>query len=335
MIRSAAAMAGAVLVDRVLIRKYAEQSVLLWLACGLVLLAFSWIRVWVVSLLDMGQFQTILEQFREYERFAPVSFDQLFTYTGRVGMTFDEPVVILCIVIWCVARGSDVVSGELGRGTLEMVLAQPISRSQLMLSHAVVSSIGLAGLTLLVWLGIWLGVMLTTVQETVPPPTLTIPLLGFSVPLTTGPPETVTVPMSARVDPAIFASSVWNLFTFGFFLLGLSSLMSSWDRYRWRTVGLVVGIYVLQLVMFGLSKAATQLEWMRPLTFFSCYRPQQLIAAAMAAEDGAAGAAQLQPDGPLQWIGPVAYPLILLMLGLLCYAVAIRIFARRDLPAPL
>ena len=79
---------------RVLIRKYVGQSAVLFLACGLALFAFAWVRVWVVSLLDMGQFQTILEQFREFEKFAPIDFDALFTYPGRVGMTYDEPIVI-------------------------------------------------------------------------------------------------------------------------------------------------------------------------------------------------------------------------------------------------
>ena len=103
---------------RILIRKYIGQSSVLFFACGAALFAFAWVRVWVVSLLDMAQFQTILEQFREFEKFAPIDFDALFTYPGRVGMTFDEPIVIFCTVIWCFARGSDVVSGELGRGTL-------------------------------------------------------------------------------------------------------------------------------------------------------------------------------------------------------------------------
>ena len=86
--------------NRILIRKYVDQSLLLFLSCGAALFAFAWVRVWVVSLLDMSQFQTILEQFREFEKFAPIEFDALFTYAGRVGMTYDEPIVILCTVIW-------------------------------------------------------------------------------------------------------------------------------------------------------------------------------------------------------------------------------------------
>ena len=116
------------MIHRILIRKYIGQSMLLFLSCGAALFAFAWIRVWVVSLLDMGQFKTILDQFREFEKFAPIEFDALFTYPGRVGMTFDEPIVILCTGSWGFARGSDGVSGEIGRGTLEMLLSQPISR---------------------------------------------------------------------------------------------------------------------------------------------------------------------------------------------------------------
>ena len=119
------------LINHVLVRKYISQSMLLFASCGAALFAFAWVRVWVVSLLDMGQFKTILEQFREFEKFSPIEFDAMFTYPGRVGMTFDEPIVILCTVIWCFARGSDVVSGEIGRGTLEMLLSQPISRRSL------------------------------------------------------------------------------------------------------------------------------------------------------------------------------------------------------------
>ncbi|MGB1925993.1 MAG: hypothetical protein ACPHL6_05645 [Rubripirellula sp.] len=51
---------------RILIRKYLGQSSLLFISLGAALFAFAWVRVWVVSLLDMGQFQAILEQFREF-----------------------------------------------------------------------------------------------------------------------------------------------------------------------------------------------------------------------------------------------------------------------------
>lgn len=321
------------MIDRVMTRKYAGQSSLLFGSLAIALFAFAWVRVWVVKLLDMGQFQTILEQFREFEKFAPVEFDALFTYTGRVGMTFDEPIVILCTVIWSISRGSDVVSGELNRGTLEMLLAQPISRTRLLMSHAAVSVVGLALLTFVLWAGVAVGVYATTVEETVPPPSFRVPFLQIEIPIGGGEPTVERVPMRERVDIRAFAPSVFHLFAFGFFLLGLSTLFSAFDRYRWRTIGGVVTVYVLQLVMYGLGKAAESLNWLQSLTFFTCYKPQKMTS--LVTDQGLAAAWSLTERLPEATLPPLVYPLILIALGIAAYAIAAWHFARRDLPAPL
>lgn len=319
--------------DRVLVGNYVKQSALLFAPLAVALFAFAWVRVWVVSLLDMGQFQTILEQFREFEKLSPISFDALFTYQGRVGMTFDEPIVILCTVIWCVSRGSDVVSGELGRGTMEMLLSQPISRLRLLGSHAVVAVIGLALLCVMVWAGIAVGVHATNVDETIPSPSVQVPFFGWEIPLQVGPPEKETFALSERVDVKAFAAATFSLFAFGFFLLGLASMLSSLDRYRWRTVGLVMAVYVVQLVMYGLGKAAASLEWLKGLSFFNCYRPQKLTA--LVSDEGFAapwGITNAMSDSMLP---PLAYPIILVAFGVAFYIIAAIAFTRRDLPAPL
>ncbi|MCC9602918.1 ABC transporter permease subunit [Stieleria sp. JC731] len=318
--------------DSTLVRSYIKQAALLFLSLAFAMFAFAWVRVWVVSLLDMGQFQTILEQFRDFEKFAPISFDSLFTYQGRVGMTFDEPVIIICVVIWCISRGSDVVSGELGRGTMEMLLAQPIRRTTLLWSHAMVAVSGLALLCLVVWGGIAVGVQLTTVKETQPKPVVQVPIFGWEVPMQLGEPIKESFPLHERIDTFVYASATFNLFAFGFFLLGLSSLLSCRDRYRWRTIGLVMGIYVLQAVMFGLGKATESLQWLLNLTFFSCYKPQKLVS--MINDGGFAAPWSLITKMPDASLPPLAYPLLLIGLGLLFYGLAARTFAKRDLPAP-
>src|SRR6056297_1999246 len=309
------------MIDRVMVRKYIGQSSLLFASLGLALFAFAWVRVWVVSLLDMGQFQTILEQFREFEKYAPIEFDALFSYVGRVGMTYDEPIVILCTVIWCISRGSDVISGELGRGTLEMLLSQPIRRRTLMFSHAIVSVVGLALLCLCVWAGIGLGVYLTTVEESLPPPSFQLPFIQLDIPLSFGPPVTETVLLRDRVAVETFAAPTFHLFAFGFFLLGLSTLFSSLDRYRWRTIGAVVGVYVVQLVMYGLGKSTESLQWLLSLTFFSCYKPQKMTSIVVQ-EGFAAPWSLLQPTAELAF-PPLVYPLILIGLGLMSYVLAV------------
>jgi len=320
-------------IHHILVRKYAAQSMLLWASCAFTLFSFAWVRVWVSSLLDMGQFKTVLEQFRDFERFAPVGFDVLFTHTGRAGMTFDEPIVILCTVVWCISRGSDVVSGELGRGTLEMMLSQAISRTTLLVSHAAVSIAGLVLLALSVWAGIAVGVANTSVTETVPAPTVRIPFTLIEVPLSSAAPTTETFLMSERVDWETFATGTFSLFAFGFFLLGLATMLSSMDRYRWRTVGAVVAIYVIQLVIFGLGKATERLDWLRGLSFFNCYRPQKQIA--LVTSEGPWAPWQWGNPAPDSWFGPIVYPAILIAGGLVFYTISLIVFRRRDLPAPL
>lgn len=321
------------MIHHVLVRKFASQSLLLWASCALAIFSFAWVRVWVVSLIDMSQFRTILEQFRDFERFAPIGFDALFTHTGRIAMTFDEPLVIICIVVWCIARGSDVVSGELGRGTLEMILAQAISRTTLLLSHAIVSITGLVLLVLLLWTGIGIGIATTTVTESIPKPSLRIPFTVIDVPLSLGEPVKETFVMSERVDWKTFTTGAFSLFAFGFFLLGLSTLFSSFDRYRWRTIGAVVAIYIFQLVVFGLGKAAEQLSWLCGFSFFNLYRPQKQIARVVA--DGPWGPWQFTSPDADSWFGPLFYPMLLILGGTVFYALAILIFRRRDIPAPL
>ncbi|TWT96504.1 ABC transporter permease subunit [Neorhodopirellula pilleata] len=320
-------------VDRMMIRKFIGQSSLLFVFLAIALFAFGWVRVWVVKLLDMSQFQTILEQFRDYEKFAPIEFEALFTYSGRVGMTFDEPIVILCTVIWCIARGSDVVSGELARGTLEMLLSQPISRTRYLMSHAVVSVGGLLLLCLVLWGGVAIGVQRTILTETIQPPSMQIPFTNIRVPLDDSEPVEVSFPMSDRVDIRTYTASVFHLFCFGYFLLGLSSCFSAFDRYRWRTIGAVMTVYVIELVMYGLGKAADSLSWLQRMAFFNCYKPQKMTSLVREGDLWSPWSLSvpIEPGA----LPPLAYPLILFALGTIAFGVAVVQFNRRDLPAPL
>ena len=322
------------MIDRVLVKTYANQSSLLLGSLGLVLFAFAWVRVWIGTFFNLSQYKNMLDQLTEFEKFAPIEFSALMSYAGQVAMVYDEPIVILCVVIWSISRGSDVVSGELGRGTLEMLLAQPISRTKLMLSQALVSVVGLAILCACLWVGLGLGIQTNHVEEEIPPPSITIPLLGYELPFSMGEPLVENVPLRERVDVMAYASSTFHLFSLGFFILALSTMISSMDRYRWRTIGLVVGIYIIQLVMFGLGKASTSLVWLLNLSFFSCYKPQRMAAMASDIELSAPWSLTSATEESMT-LPPMFYPLILIGLGVLFYVIAIRQFESRDLPAPL
>jgi len=297
--------------------------------------SFCWARVWVVSLFEMSRFKVIIEQFREYERFSPVPFEQLFTYAGRIALTYDEPIVVVSVSLWAIARGSDCISGEIGRGTMEMLLGQPISRVQVLWTQAAVTIAGIALLSFTSWLGVYTGIMTVSVEEPAPRETWTIPLLGVELPNPLAKEKTQMTPMSEKVDEGVFVPAAFNLFALGFFLAGLTSLFSSWDRYRWRSIGLVVGIYMFQMIVKVLALASDRLHWLLNCTFFTAYEPERFVSIA-ANDPQQTWALVLRDDaGRLLDLGPLGYDSLLIGMGLLAYAGATIVFHRRDLPPPL
>jgi len=131
-----------------LLRKNIRDSWWLWFWCALTLFNLGWLHVWVTSRMNTESFQLLLDNFQFMERMLPVSFAELVTYSGRISQLYSEPVVLICVLLWGISRGSDIVSGQLNRGTMEMILAQPVSRMQVFWSHALVT---LAGAVLLPW----------------------------------------------------------------------------------------------------------------------------------------------------------------------------------------
>jgi ABC-2 type transport system permease protein len=115
----------------------------------------------------------------------------------------------------------------------------------------------------------------------------------------------------------------------------LTTLLSSLDRYRWRTIGLVVGFYIIQMTIKIVGLAADHLAWLRNCSFFSAYEPARVVSVAMASPESAWSVVLRDPSGVWVGWGPMGYSLLLIALGAAAYLVATLVFQRRDLPAPL
>src|SRR5262245_62175517 len=237
---------------------------------GVLLFAVCWLRVFIVTRLQTRQFATIVEQFwDEFKDFWPVSLDQLLSYTGRIAVGYNEPLVVFSVCIFAIARGSDVVSGELGRGTLEMLLAQPVSRLQVLYTQTIVTLGCLLVLCALTCVGTTAGLYTTWVKEDVPPPKLKLPGLQVGIQLSLRNPERLKVPMSEKRNPGDFVPGAFNLFCLGVAVAGFSTLISSLDRYRWRTIGIVVAAYILSIILKLLGQTIDEVAWMQNLSFFT------------------------------------------------------------------
>jgi ABC-2 type transport system permease protein len=322
--------------NRVLLRKCVAEVQLLFGACALLVFAFCWVRVFIVASLDTGSFATIIDTLWEnWGHLSPVPFSQLLTYSGRIALTYDEPVVVFSVAIFAIARGSAAVSGELNRGTMEMLLAQPISRLQVLYSQAAVTVSCLALLATLTWCGTWSGIHTAKATEVAPPKTLTLPLLNWKVPISFSPPEKIKVPMTDRVNAADFVPGALNLFCLGVCIAGVTTLASACDRYRWRTIGIISTLFVLQMIFKVLGRAFEITWFLEYCTILTAYEPSRLVYFAVDLPQFAwswwVPGSGNRPD----MSGPLTYYALLLSIGLSSYLAAGVVFHRRDLPAPL
>src|SRR5262249_36147512 len=68
-----------------------------------------------------------------------------------------HPLMQTLFCIWAVGRASGAIAGEIDRGTMELLLAQPMARSPLVLAHLCRDLITIPVLCLSLWAGTWLG----------------------------------------------------------------------------------------------------------------------------------------------------------------------------------
>ena len=313
--------------------QFTKDSLMIFVPCALGIVLFCWFRTHIVGELDTSQFKQIIDLLpNDWRKFATVDFDWLVSYLGRTALTLDEPMLLLFVCAWPIILGSDVVSGRLGRGTLEMILSQPIQRTAYFRTHAAVTIVGLIFLVLLAWLGMAIGIWTTTVEETTYP-VIKLPF-NYQIPLTFASPTVEAIPMGTEVNPLQFFPGIANLFFLGFFLCGFSAWCSSWDRYRWRTLGIIGSFYMVgaMLKIGGMSSPA--FAWMGKISFFLFYEPASSIQLVESSPESVWNVL-LMEDGKWAGFGPLTNYCALFLMGLLFYILGDRTFEKRDLPAPI
>ncbi len=235
-----------------------------------------------------------------------------------VGML--HPVVLILAGVWSVGRAAGAVAGELDRGTMELLLSQPVPRNRLILAHLLVDLVAIPALALCVFAGTRAG----------------LALVGpFVVDYSAMPKLPIKVPIPAT--PEVLPTGEWrdqlaaltNLAALMFALSGLTLALSAAGRSRWKVIGYGV---LTALVMFAanvLGQLWDAVAFVRPATVFYYYQPQRI----MLRGEWLADLGEVWNGGaPLLPVSGVA---VLLAVGVAGYAVALRVFTRRDLPAPL
>jgi ABC-2 type transport system permease protein len=285
---------------RALCAKSLSDAKWLLVPFALLMFFFPWIYIWATSMINMPAFSQFLSNAlpKQWERVSGMSFAQMATPAGRIALVYAHPLIMLSATVWAVARGSDCVSGEIGRGTMEMLLAQPVRRTTVYTTQALVTIFGSAILAIVAWCGTATGL--------------------------------ATVHMPQPIFATIYLPPALNLFGLMVCLGGLSAFASSWDSQRWRTVGLMGACYVVSAILDVASRVSERWEWLGYASFFRAYKPQTLVAHA-----SEAWSLLDYENGAVVGLGLAGYQFVLFGIGLLAYTAGALIFSRREIPAPL
>ncbi|MDX2035129.1 MAG: ABC transporter permease subunit [Isosphaeraceae bacterium] len=168
--------------------------------------------------------------------------------TAAIQMAFwKHPFVILTIAIWAIARGTAAVGGELERGSMDIILSRPVSRTTYLMSQVVTALVGLGVLVSALVLGNVLGSM--------------------------------AVGLSSPVSAKILARPGMNLYAMGVIMFGYTLLFSSVDSVRWRpnllgSVATLVG-FILQIVVN--LPTLEDWKWLGKYSIFSAYDPVEAV----------------------------------------------------------
>jgi ABC-2 type transport system permease protein len=268
-------------------KTWGDQRVLL-LSLAALWAASPWLYILLSAQIEMPAFQNVLLKVipDDWQKLSGVPFSEVATYAGRVALAFVDPVVVLAATVWGITRGSDAVSGPLERGTMEMLLAAPVRRSAIFLTQALATTAAAALLC---------GVLLASVW--------TVVALG---------------PWAGKVAPERFLPAVANVFGLMVCMAGISACVSAADSHRWRTIGIMCGLYVTAILTKLVGRLSGVLGWVGYLSVLNAYEPQRLVG-----------------GGPEAWRMLAWYDGILLGIGIVAYLIGAVIFSRRDLPAPL
>jgi len=227
-------------------KTWGDQRVLL-LSLAALWTAFPWIYIWLSAQIPMPAFQDVLLRAipRDWQKLSGVPFSEVATHAGRVALAFVDPVVVLAATVWGITRGSDAVSGQLERGTMEMVLAAPVRRVAVFVTQALATTVAAAALCCVLFGAVWSAV-------------------AFG-------------PWAGKVDPARFVPAALNVFGLMVCMGGVSAGVSAIDSYRWRTVGILCGFYVFSLLAKLVGRLSRSFAWVGYLSVFNCYEPQRLV----------------------------------------------------------
>jgi ABC-2 type transport system permease protein len=169
----------------------------------------------------------------------------LFSVPGAITIGFQHPLAITFMGIFAVGTTTGAIAGERERGTLEVLLARPISRRSLYLTVAVAVAVMLGVELGAILAGMWAGILLTGIAN--------------------------------QIDTA----AIWLVFANGLLLwaafaaFGLAASVT-FDRYA-PAIGLALAFLLVNYFLEILGSLWTDVAWSQEYSLFHHFQPAELL----------------------------------------------------------
>jgi ABC-2 type transport system permease protein len=173
------------------------------------------------------------------------------TPVGVLSIGYEHPFFMLLLSVWIVRVPSAAIAGEIGRGTMDLIAARPLTRSHHIAAAAIFTSAGAAVLIAAAWLSTTLGLMIRPLGVS-----------GFTL-----------LPVAALA---------WLLFmTWGL----VSLLISATQREAGPAIAWTSGVLAASFVLEYLSRLWQPIASLRPVSLFAYYQPHQIVSSGVVTTD--------------------------------------------------
>lgn len=194
------------------------------------------------------QFQQLLESNlvpREFQQFTRFGGGDITRLSGMIAVGFIHPIAVILLAVFTVGFTVAAVAGERQRGTLEVLLARPISRRSLYVTLLIAALVfvGLAVLAMLA--GAVLGVALLGVEDQIRTANL----------------------------PALWVNGVLLHMTFATIALAASV---SFDRLT-PALGITLAVLLLSYFFQVLGSLWPDADFLQPYSLFHYLQPQEIL----------------------------------------------------------
>ncbi len=163
-----------------------------------------------------------------------------------------HPLVQIMLCIWAIGRAAGTIAGEIDRGTMELLLGQPIPRWRILYSHFLADWLTIPVLCLAMWFGALAGCgLMDWLSDRT--------MWDANVYLTRFPAASI------HVAALLFAVS------------GYTTWLSAAGRMRNRVMGISVVVTLLQFLVDVIGQIWADVNMFRPFTVFYYYNPQAII----------------------------------------------------------